>query len=104
MGRSLAGDRSRLFRAAWFLIAVALCTVVAAWGVSLGRELGPVALATPRIVAPQSTVAPNIVTDYTPDGTASPQSLCAEISPAPSFVIVESQIGTVISRASCPGR
>jgi hypothetical protein len=87
---------------AWLLIAVALGIGVATWGVSLGRELGPVALATPAAIAPQPTAAPNIVTDYTQDGTATPESLCAEISPAPSSVIVESQTGTVISRASCP--
>ena len=102
MRRALVEDRSRLFTTAWLLIAVALCIAVATWGVSLGRELGPLAGPAHAVIAPTSTAAPNIVTDYTQDGTATPQSLCAEISPAPSSVIVESQTGTVISRASCP--
>jgi hypothetical protein len=102
MTRGLPADRSRVFATAWLLIAVSLCVAVTAWGVSLGRELGPVALGAPAVIAPQSTAAPKIVTDYTRNGTATPQSLCAEISPAPSSVIVESQTGTVISRASCP--
>ena len=102
MRRTLADNRSRLFSAAWLLIAAALCVALATWGVSLGRELGPIALATPPVVAPPSTAAPNIVTDYTQDGTQTTQSLCAEISPAPSSVIVESPTGTVISRANCP--
>lgn len=102
MSRAPVDGRSRVFAAAWLLIAGALCIAVATWGVSLGRELGPLVVPGHAVIAPTSTAAPNIVTDFTQDGTATPQSLCAEISPAPSSVIVESQTGTVISRVSCP--
>jgi hypothetical protein len=102
MKRDGADGRPDLFAAAWLLLAVALCAAVGFWGVNIGRALGPEVQAAPRTVVPRATAAPNIVTDYTDDGTATTESLCAELSPAPIAVIVESQTGTVISTARCP--
>ena len=94
--------RSRLFAVAWLVIATALCIAVVTWVVSVGRALGPIAQDARPVLAPYSTAAPTIVTDYTQDGSATPQSLCAELSPVPGSVIVESQTGTMISTVQCP--
>jgi hypothetical protein len=98
--RTSAGGR--LFAAAWLLVAVGFFIAIATWGVNIGRALGPVTQAAPWITVPQATAVPNIATDFTQDGTATPESLCAEISPAPDAVIVESPTGTVISTVRCP--
>jgi hypothetical protein len=97
-----ADVQSRLFTAAWLLLAASLCVAIATWGINIGRALGPVSQTAPSIVVPRATAVPSIVTDFTPDGTATLQSLCAEISPAPAVVIVESPTGTVMSTTRCP--
>jgi hypothetical protein len=44
---------------------------------------------------------PAIVTDYTNDGTATTAALCAQLSPTPASVTVETPNGKVLQSVDC---
>ena len=101
------GERtSRRYVAAWFLLAAGLCLVVTTWGSALVRVVEPTSpsgrpMASPPANAGAFLAAPTIVTDYTKDGSASTDALCAQLSPTPTVVTVETPAGKVVSTIRC---
>ena len=88
--------------AAWLLLVAALCVVVGLWAVQLTGMLGQSVDTASRASVPRATVAPNIVTDYTGNGTATVDSLCAELAPKSASVVVETPTGVILSTLECP--
>jgi hypothetical protein len=90
------------FTALWLILAAALCVVIAMWGGRISVALGPGIDHLAAVPVPRATAAPNIVTDYTDDGTATTDSLCDELAPRASIVTVETSTGVILSTLQCP--
>jgi hypothetical protein len=91
---------SARYQALWSLLAVALFAAVASWGVRIGGSLAPGSAPTPPPVA-VATAAPHIATVYSNIGPPNPATLCAELSPMPKEVTVESTSGVIIATIQC---
>lgn len=90
------------YTAAWLLLVTALCVVVGLWATHFAGMLGPSVGTVSAASVPVATAAPNIVTDYTSGGTASTESLCAELAPRSATVVVETPDGVILSTLDCP--
>jgi hypothetical protein len=89
------------FTVAWLVLVLALCAVIAMWGAQISGSLGPVVDHVAAAPVPRATAAPNIVTDYTVDGTATADSLCDELAPHAATVTVETATGVILSTLQC---
>jgi hypothetical protein len=90
------------YRAMWTLLAVALLVVIGFWGVRVNSSFdsGQDAAPTP-VPTPTATLAPLIATVYSNIGPPNPATLCAELSPEPKQVTVESTSGAVLETLIC---
>jgi hypothetical protein len=90
------------YRAAWTLLVIAVLVVVGLWSVRVSASLGSGQDAAPIAVpTPSATVAPLIATVYSNIGPPNPATLCAELSPQPKEVTVESTSGAVLETLTC---
>ncbi len=90
---------ARLYHALWVLLVAALFAAFALWGMQLGSMFGSARL----VRSPEAVVAtaPQVVTVYSAIGPPNPATLCAEISPTPARVMVESTTGVVLETLRC---
>ncbi|HEY1532293.1 MAG TPA: hypothetical protein VGF80_15850 [Galbitalea sp.] len=90
------------YRVLWLVLAIAMATAFVVWGSQLGASLrsDPDDGAAPTPV-PVATAAPQIATVYSNIGPPNPATLCAEISPTPHEVTVESTTGALIATVQC---
>jgi hypothetical protein len=88
------------YRAAWILLAVALVVCCGFWASTISDTFNAERAAAP-IPVPLATAAPGIATVYSNIGPPNPTTLCAEISPTPAQVTVESTSGVVIETVTC---
>jgi hypothetical protein len=88
------------YRAAWTLLVVALVVCVGFWASTISNTFSAERAAAP-IPVPVATTAPQIATVYSNVGPPNPSTLCAEISPTPRRVTVESTAGVVIETVTC---
>lgn len=96
-----SGSASR-YRAAWAILLIALIAVVGFWGARLSTPFDSEQNAAPAAVPTTSpTAAPLIATVYSNIGPPNPATLCAELSPEPSVVTVESTSGAVLETLTC---
>jgi hypothetical protein len=90
------------YRALWSLLVIALVAVLGFWGVrvstSLSSEQDPALVTVPT---PSATAAALIATVYSNIGPPNPATLCAELSPEPKEVTVESTSGAVLETLTC---
>jgi hypothetical protein len=84
----------------WGLLALALLAVVGIWGVRIGTSFGVERDVAP-VAVPGPTAVPLIATVYSNIGPPNPATLCAELSPMPKQVTVESTNGVVIETLQC---
>jgi hypothetical protein len=89
------------FTAAWLVLVVAFCVAVGMWGAQISTALGPTVGPVAVVPVPLASSAPNIVTDYTSDGTATRSSLCDELAPHAPTVTVETPTGLILSTMQC---
>lgn len=90
------------YRAVWALLVIALLAVVGVWGVRVSTSFGSEQDAAPVTVpTPSASLAPLIATVYSNIGPPNPATLCAELSPQPKVVTVESTSGAVLETLTC---
>jgi hypothetical protein len=90
------------YRAVWALLVIALLAVVGFWGVRVSTSFTSEQNAAPIAVpTPSATVAPLVATVYSNIGPPNPATLCAELSPQPKVVTVESTSGAVLETLTC---
>jgi hypothetical protein len=88
------------YRAAWILLAIALAICFGVWASTISNTFSAERAAAPA-PTPIATAAPGIATVYSNIGPPNPTTLCAEISPTPAQVTVESTSGVVIETVEC---
>jgi hypothetical protein len=98
-GMQKAGVIARLYPAIWGALIVALCASVTVWGFGLNASLEsgvPGTAPVPPLHGP-----PRIVTVNPDLGLPYIAKLCAEISPSPKTITIESVGGTILSTSPC---
>jgi hypothetical protein len=86
----------------WAFLVIGLLAALGFWGVRLSTSFGTEQDAAPMAVStPTATAAPLIATVYSNLGPPDPATLCAELSPQPKVVTVESTSGAVLETLTC---
>jgi hypothetical protein len=84
----------------WLAVVLALGALVVVWGARIGASFHGIEDAAPSPV-PVATAAPQIATVYSNLGPPDPATLCAELSPVPKQVTVESTTGALVATITC---
>jgi hypothetical protein len=98
---------SRKFAVAWLVLVVALCAVIALWGVQVAAALDHAGHTVVAVSLPHTTptpAAPPVITVYTTDHTGRAGWLCTELSPGTTTIRVETPTGEMISTLHCPNQ
>jgi hypothetical protein len=84
------------------ILVIALLAALGFWGVRVNTSFGIEQDAAPVTVpTPSAAAAPLIATVYSNIGPPNPATLCAELSPQPKEVTVESTSGAVLETLTC---
>jgi hypothetical protein len=94
---------SAWYRVVWAVLAAAILAGVVVWAMRIGTSLGSDQDAAPSSPVPVATAAPHIATVYSDMDAPTAIDLCAELSPTPKQVTVESTSGVVIETLQCSG-
>jgi hypothetical protein len=92
---------SRVLRAGWLVVAVALVIVLGFWAFQIAGALhttrGDEALPSPTPVK----AIPTVVTESPDAAPLTPSQLCAQLAPGTNEVIVQTTLGVPISTLQC---